>query len=338
MRRSILGCLLVLFPGLLVGCLEESDDPTFDETAPALSQPETRSATVLDPSGQRLTDAAAHPQPRIAHGESITPAGQPAVEAMIKAVVEEEHQALAMLLAEGHSPDGTTTAGQPLLHVACTQANPRTALLLVRAGADCDLVDPQGQTPLDVLRRHGDMPTNLPIMDVLVVLQWRMTGGIGRALDRAEQLVHRGEELNQERLAILEEFEVDREQFKERAARHSYRITGGRFTLPQRFWDVPTEERPPGWMANYDTMDTNPQYEFTYEGVPLPEDFDAPLELPFPPQFAEAEEWMLWALAEAQLAYGTEDDMYQTVLGQIRPLARRIRVAQETMPHSTTTP
>lgn len=230
------------------------------------------------------------------------------------AVRIDDSASVESLLLADVSVQGMTKDGNSLLHLGAMHADPRTAMLLLKWGADPDAVSLGGETPIDILQRQGFVSSSMAGLSFSEVLHQRMVGGIDRAFELAQQLVHRGNELAALRRQMLADFEVDRERFRAQAAVYSFRNTGIEVALPMRFWDVPTEERPPGWMANYKTTDTLPQARLKSEPVPLHDDFDSPLELPTPSQFDEAIKITKWAVIQAGLAHGVSSPKFRQVL------------------------
>jgi hypothetical protein len=240
---------------------------------------------------------------------------------------DQSAQVEALLLAKV-SPQGRTVNRSTLLHLACEHLDPRTAMWLVRAGADVDARDATGATPMDVLRKQGYVAAELDNPDLFLALQYRMAQGIVHAVQQAEELVQLGEELNQLRCQLIAEFEVDRERLHEHARQFSFRVTGGRWVSSERlrFGSV---DGAPDEMGNPALEHELPTYELTTEAVPLPDDFDSPLELPTPPQFEQAIQLLHWSVLQAGLAFGVSDPRFRIVIEESKRLVRRARAGQE---------
>ncbi len=79
-----------------------------------------------------------------------------------------------------------------------------------------------------------------------------------------------------------------------------------------RFWGTDLGDRPAGWMSgeglSYPYL--LPHMEREYYSAPLPADFYEPLDLPAPPQLAQAGELMAYAVWLAELTYGPDDPRF----------------------------
>ena len=245
-----------------------------------------------------------------------------------RAVRDDDWGTIEAMLVQGTDLTGMTEDGRSLVHVAAESPCPRAAMLLLRAGADPDCLSLDGETPLDVLRRRGFVLESATDQSFDEVLLQRMKNGIERAFELARESLDRGQELAELRCSMIAEFEVDRARFKERAALFSSRVIGVETPLPMRLWDVPTDERPPGWVANYKTTDTTPQAYLKTEAVPLPRDFDSPLDLPIPPPFDQAVELVHIAVLEAGFAFGVRHPAFRRVVERAKAVVREAEVGK----------
>ncbi len=213
-------------------------------------------------------------------------------------------------LAEGCEVNSRTTRGETPLHLASRLDDPTIAMILLRAGGDPLIPNAAGELPLDVLKAHELAPSDAE--DYFVVIQNRMIERLEWACFIADDLLATGVDLEQLRQELIREDELELQLFREQAAIYSIYDYSTGYDLSMRFWGTDLGDRPAGWMSgeglSYPYL--LPHMEREYYSAPLPPEFYEPLDLPTPPQFAEAGAMIAYAVFLSELTYGSEDPRF----------------------------
>ncbi len=264
--------------------------------------------------------------------EAVEVSWTPASDELLTAVDENDISRVQELLKKRVGWNGVNRDGTSLWHSVCEKADPLIVQSFFDAGAEPDATNAKGQSALQIVKgRLGDVSKQSDFKTLLGDLHYN---DLQRGLDFTQATLVKSDELLALRADAIRDFEETRSRTKFRALLLSFRQVGWEYTVDLRFQDTPFEERP----ATHQSRKGAPApllrgVEAVYESIPLPNEFDDPLQIPKPPQLQAAGYSLLWCSARLALSP-------MSIEQQTRTRDRIIKLSQrlDAMNHGTVVP